>query len=372
MRKFIPVSEPQITDLEKFNVNKVLDSGWISSTGEFVDKFEKDWSVISGTDKCLSVANGTVALHLILAALGIGPNDEVIVPTLTFIASVNAIKYVGANPVFCDVNLETWCMEVDEVKRLFTEKTRAIICVHLYGNPCDLVNLRKFCDDKEIYLIEDAAEAPFASINNKSIGSFGDASSFSFYGNKIISSGEGGAVTTSNLALYDKMKLLRSQGMDPNRRYFFPEIGFNYRLTNLQCAILCAQIARKEEILYRRREIFDLYDSFFSSIDFIKKQIILQNAKQSPWLYTILVSEELEDNLQDISNLLFSRGIETRPVFIPIHTLPPYESLTSEAFPNSTQIAKRGISLPTSNNLSNSEIQYVSNNLIEVCKQFLN
>ena len=362
----IPVSRPDIGDLEKSYVQSALDSGWISSSGLFVDQFQIEWAKECESKYALAVSNGTVALHLILVSLGIGPGDEVIVPSLTFIASANAIMYVGATPVFSDVNPDTWCLSLENIEPLISSRTKAILNVDLYGNPSDLLSLEKFCEEKEIFLIDDAAEAPFATSRNRRVGSFGIASSFSFFGNKIISSGEGGAITTSNKVLWEKMKLLRDQGMDPQRRYFFPEIGFNYRLTNIQCALLCAQLTRKDELIGKRNLLYSRYDEAFQNMEFIKHQKVDNFSKRSPWLYTFLVTGLLANKRNEIMSSLALKGIETRPIFIPIHTLPPYSPHASLKLAMTQRISETGISLPTSSTMSSSEQEYVVEEFLNI------
>ena len=362
----IPVSRPDIGDLEKSYVQSALDSGWISSSGVFVDQFQIEWAKECESKYALAVSNGTVALHLILVSLGIGPGDEVIVPSLTFIASANAIMYVGATPVFSDVNPDTWCLSLENIEPLISSRTKAILNVDLYGNPSDLLSLEKFCEEKEIFLIDDAAEAPFATSRDRRVGSFGIASSFSFFGNKIISSGEGGAITTSNKVLWEKMKLLRDQGMDPQRRYFFPEIGFNYRLTNIQCALLCAQLTRKDELIGKRNLLYSRYDEAFQNMEFIKHQKVDNFSKRSPWLYTFLVTGLLANKRNEIMSSLALKGIETRPIFIPIHTLPPYSPHASLKLAMTQRISEAGISLPTSSTMSSSEQEYVVEEFLNI------
>ena len=369
VRAFIPVSEPDISSLEKTYLNQALDSGWISSKGEFVERFEQAWAQECGAKHSLAVANGTLALHLVLAALDIGTDNEVIVPSLTFIASANAIKYVGATPVFCDVNRETWCIDPIEVAKLITPKTKAIICVDIYGNPCSMQELRKLCDEHGIWLIDDAAEAHYSTFQGLPTSSFSHVATFSFFGNKIITSGEGGAVVTSDTRLYQRMKLLRDQGMDPDRRYYFPEVGFNFRLTNLQCALLCAQIERSKELLDKRNDLFSTYNSIFFGVLEIEFQKSIQEGVQSPWLYTFLLPDRTPENLLELMKTLKSRGIETRPIFIPIHTLPPYSEYKSLELPNTTKISSLGISLPTSSCMSKREAIFVAQTLLEELKK---
>jgi perosamine synthetase len=360
VRDFIPVSEPDLGIDERNLLNSAFDSGWISSHGKYVNEFQTSWAEECGGKYSLAVSNGTVALHLILVALGIGPGDEVIVPSLTFIASVNCISYVGANPVFADVNRDTWCIDVETIKDLITPKTKAVMGVHLYGNASGATAVRDLCNEYGILFIEDAAEAPFGSANGEKVGSIGHVSSLSFFGNKIITSGEGGAVVTSNEELFLKMKLLRDQGMDPDRRYFFTEIGYNFRLTNLQCAILCAQLARSKALLEARRSIYHKYDSILNESNQIVQQVISENVISSPWLYTFRLSEDSNSSINELAAHLKQNGIETRPIFIPIHHLPPYKVYENLDLPNSDLISRLGLSLPTSSKMSLDEVEYVA------------
>ena len=364
----IRVSEPDLTEAERNYLLKAFDSGWISSTGEFVNEFETKWANVCDTKYALSVSNGTVALNLILAALNIGPGDEVIVPSFTFVASVNAIKYVGATPIFAESSINNWGLDPLNVENLITKNTKAIIAVHLYGVPADLLALNEICINYNLFLIEDAAEAPFTDIEGKKIGSFGIAASFSFYGNKVITSGEGGAVTCSDDKLYSKMRLLRGQGMSPNRRYYFQEIGFNFRLTNMQCAILCAQLERHSEMLDRRFKVFEEYDKFFKNHERLSFQSRNNLHSYSPWLYTFRINDISRDKRDEIIEKLESKGIETRPTFIPVHSLPPYSNLPNKHLRNAVLLGDTGISLPTSSKMSSDQVERVGETLFEILK----
>jgi perosamine synthetase len=357
----IPVSKPDISALEKRYLNQALDSGWISSSGTFVSTFEEKWAEETDSKYALAVSNGTVALHLALVALNIGPGDEVIVPSLTFIATANAIRYVGATPIFCDVEISTWNIDPTEVENLITSRTKAIICVHLYGNPCDVIEIKSLCVKHSLKLVEDAAEAPFAEVEGRRVGSFGDISTFSFFGNKIISCGEGGAVTTSDPELYAKMKILRDQGMDPNRRYYFTEIGYNYRLTNLQCSLLVAQIERSGEMIEKRNELEKTYKKLLEQNSNVEFQKCLENNLRSPWLFTFTLKSDSRVNSVQLRQYLEGEGIETRPVFIPIHSLPPYSDLPKKPLMKTDSISSRGLSLPTSSTMSVDQAVYISN-----------
>ena len=362
----IPIAQPYLSKLERGNLIDAFDSGWISSTGKYVEDFENQWAEATDSDYALSVANGTVALHIILAALKIGPGDSVIVPSMTFIATANAVSYVGATPIFADCDKDSWNITAEEIEKQYSTNVKAVIIVHLYGTPCDMESIVKKCNDLNIHLIEDAAEAPFATYKNRKIGSFGIAASFSFYGNKIITSGEGGAISTSDEELYKSIKLLRGQGMDPKRRYYFPVIGYNYRLTNLQCALLCGQLGNLPEILTKREHIFHKYFEYLDGIEGLKFQQTPINATTSPWLFTLALEGKTHSERDQIIKDLASRGVETRPTFYPIHLLPPYHDDNRGKLVITETLAAEGISLPTFCELSDKEIRYVSDQLIGV------
>lgn len=357
----IPVSRPDLSPLELANVQQAVESTWISSSGEFLRQLEERFQVATGCEFAIPVANGTVALHLALAALGIGPGDEVIVPSLTYIATANSVRYTGATPVFADVTDSDWGLDAVEVEALITPRTRAVIAVHLYGHPANMTALRAVADRHGLSLIEDAAEAPFATCDGRPVGSLGDVATFSFYGNKIISSGEGGAVTTNDPALAARMRLLRGQGMDPERRYFFPVVGFNYRMTNVAAAIACAQLDRAPEMLASRRRLYATYDAAVATLPSLSSQPVQSWATVSPWLYPVVV-ESGEHERDRLMRELDAQGVETRPFFIPIHRLPPYLDEHGDivaSLPVTDRLAACGFSLPTSSSFTQEEIERV-------------
>ena len=353
------VSRPDIGTLELEYVSKAVESGWISSSGEFLDRFESEFSALTGNEYCLGTSNGTTALHLALSALDIGPGDEVIVPSFTYIAAVNAVKYVGAVPVFCDVSPDTWGISLELLRELITDRTKAVLLVHNYGHPVDFPAICDFLRSNGIFIVEDCAESPFSSARGIKVGTKSDVATFSFFGNKVISSGEGGAVVTNSSAIARKLKLLRGQGMDPDRRYYFPIIGFNYRMTNIAAALLCAQLSRLPEIIDRRQQVCDRYREILTSKKEIEFQPIQNWAVWTPWLFTILLPSESARNsvAEDLSEI----GIETRPLFIPIHTMPPYADLEiREPLKFTNQISYIGLNLPTSSKMSLADVEEIS------------
>lgn len=368
--KFIPVSVPDLGDLERRFLLDAYDSTWISSTGKYLDRFERDFAAFCGASGALGVANGTVAIHLALAALDIGPGDEVIVPSLTYIATANAVRYCGAEPVFADVEMERWGLNVVSVEAAITPQTKAIIAVHLYGQPADMVSLRMLADQYGLALVEDAAEAPGAAVDGVRVGALGDVATFSFYGNKVLTSGEGGAVTTNDPLLADRMRLLRGQGMDPSRRYWFPVMGYNYRMTNLAAAILCAQLERFEELRGERERIYSRYDAHFSSVDGLELQARVPGVDRSPWLYCVLMSGAVEDFRDQIASDLLGAGVDTRPFFIPLHSMPPYRDAARQLLPATDNLSRRGLNLPTYPSLTNGEVDHVASWVVELVSDY--
>jgi len=323
----IPVAEPCIGDEELKNVIEAVKSGWISSKGKFIEEFEREFAKYCGVKYGVATANGTVALHLALKALGIGKGDEVIVPTLTFVATANTVTYCGANPIFVDSHPEYWCINPEKIEEKITPRTKAIIPVHLYGHPCNMDRIMEIARNYNLYVIEDAAEAHGAEYKGRKVGSFGDISCFSFYGNKMITTGEGGMCLTNNEELAERMRNLRDHAMSKNRKYWHETIGFNYRMTNLQAAVGVAQLKKLDEFVEKKRRIAKWYAEGLK--DLAEKGLItlhpeMEWAKCVYWMYSILVEEKAGVNRDELMRKLKENGIETRPFFVPMHILPMY------------------------------------------------
>lgn len=359
-----PVYKPFLNGNERKYVNDCLDTTWISSKGEYLEKFENMFSKYIGVNHCTAVSNGTVALHLALLALGIGVGDEVIVPTLTYIAPVNAITYVGAKPVFVDSNLDDWQISIEDVLNKITVNTKAIIAVHLYGHPCDMDKLVEICKSHNIYLIEDCAEAIGSKFGDQYVGSFGDISTFSFFGNKTITTGEGGIVATSDKTLFSRLLHLKGQGLAKYRQYWHDVVGYNFRMTNICAAIGLAQLENIDEILRKKILISEWYKKEFedSSVHFHNSK---QNVFHSYWMCSILLeTPELRDLCM---SQLLKFEIETRPVFYPVHTMPMYSG-KFERHVNAEFLGWRGINLPSYPELSKEDIKYISSKVLEIVK----
>jgi perosamine synthetase len=358
----IRVGSPVIGETEKRYVNDCLDSGWISSIGDYLVRFEEGFARFCGVKHAIATNNGTTAIHVALVALGIGPGDEVILPTLTYIATANAVRYCGATPVFIDCDEETLNIDVQAIESKMTTRTRAIIAVHLYGHPVDMDPILELADKNNLYVVEDAAEAHGAKYKGRVVGSMGTCATFSFYGNKILTTGEGGMVTTNDDVLAEKLRLYRGQGMDPNRRYWHPVIGYNYRMTNIAAAIGCAQLERIDKALANRKQLAFWYSSRLAQIPGLVLPVQKNYAEHVYWMYTVLLPERSADNRDLVCKILDSRGIETRPIFFPMHVLPPYEEDWTR-YPKATECAARGINLPTHELLTEDEVAYICEHL---------
>ncbi|MBI1194824.1 MAG: aminotransferase class I/II-fold pyridoxal phosphate-dependent enzyme [Gammaproteobacteria bacterium] len=355
-QNFLPVSDTDLSGNERSYLLQAFDSGRISGSGPFVDRLESAFSDFCGTTYSLACANGTVALHLALLALGVGPGDEVIVPSLTYIATANAVSYCGATPVFADADPDTWNAGAEQIEPLITSRTKAVIVVHLFGNPVDMDAVLALARAHDVFVVEDAAEAHGATIGDRKVGSIGDIGTFSFYGNKIMTTGEGGLVTTDNEELANRMRLRCGQGMDPARRYWFPIIGYNYRLTNLQCAIGLAQLERIGDFIRARRRCAETYRAHLSEIDALTFQA-QPDGHGVWWMFSVLMPDpEARDRTM---RLLEENGIETRPLFWPVHILPPYQSLGASC-PVAERIAPRGINLPSGGHIGEDEIRRIA------------
>ena len=357
--KRIAVAEPKLSGKEREYVLDCLDTTWISSNGKYIHAFEDSFAKFCGVKHAIATNNGTTALHLALVALGLQSGDEVLIPTVTYIATANAVRYCGATPVLVDVTPGTMNINPVDIEKHINVRTKGIIPVHLYGHPADMMQIMEIAKRHGLFVLEDAAEAHGAEFLGKRVGGFGDCSTFSFFGNKIITTGEGGMVTTNDDALAQRLRLFRGQGMDPNRRYWFPVIGYNYRMTNIQAAIGLAQMEQIDLALQDRERLAGWYDEALSPIaDKILLPAQAPWAKHVYWMYNIFLKEGSESRRDAVMKLLNDFGIETRPVFYPMHVLPPYAQESS--FPVADEWAKRGINLPTHQMLTKEDVTRVA------------
>jgi perosamine synthetase len=367
--RYIPVSRPALIGREREYVMDCLDSSWISSNGKYIELFEKHFAEYLGIKHAMACSNGTTALHLALLALGVGPGDEVIVPTLTYVATANAVSYTGATPVLADCEVNAWTLDAEQIETLITSRTKAIIPVPLYGHPCDMDPILDLAKAHKFHVIEDAAEALGAQYKGKLCGSIAEISTFSFYGNKTITTGEGGMVVTHDDDVAAKVRILKGQGMDPSRRYWFSMVGYNYRMTNIQAALGVAQLENVGEFLAKRRRIGELYNEHLREVPGITLPIEKDYATRSYWMYSILIEEEYGKSRDELMLKLAENGVETRPFFYPMHIMPVYADKKLSNLKNAERIASKGITLPTFFELENEDIVFISNVLKEECRR---
>ncbi|MEW6418728.1 MAG: DegT/DnrJ/EryC1/StrS family aminotransferase [Nitrospirota bacterium] len=368
MQKHIPVASPLFIGNEKKYVIDCIETGWVSSIGKYIKEFEERFALFCKVKHAISCSNGTVALHLALLAYDVGPGDEIIVPTLTYVATANVVTYCGACPVFVDSDPETLNIDPRRIEEKITSKTKGIIIVHLYGHPADMDPVLEIARTHNLFVIEDAAEAHGALYKNRIAGSIGDIGAFSFFGNKIITTGEGGMVVTNDDIIAEKIRLLKGQGMDPKRRYWFPIVGYNYRLTNVQAAIGLAQLENISWHLNKRREVADLYYKYLQGLhDFLELPVEKGWARHSFWMFSILLKNSVKISRDEFMRLLQTDGIETRPIFYPMHVLPPYKR-SENKYPVADSIASRGLNLPTHALLTEENIVYIADKIKYYCK----
>lgn len=346
-----PVGRPSLGPAEVSAVTETIQRGWITQ-GATVLALESALAQRLKIRHVVACSSGTAALHLALVALGITEGDEVIVPDLTYVATANAVLYVGATPVLVDVDPVTWCLSTDNVARHLTKKTKAVIPVHLYGVPCEMECLQHLSEAHDFFIVEDAAEAIGASWHGQACGTLGHVGTFSFYANKIMTTGEGGAVVTNHDKTAETLRLLRGQAQSPSRRFYHSRLGFNYRMTDLQASLGVAQEQRLDEMLVERRRVVDLYRESLDEV------LYSPNVDEcAPWLFTGVSRTEV--GYGEVEAKLADEGIETRPVFVPLHRLPMYEQ-PDDLFPVSCSLADYGVSLPTWPELSNEDVEFIA------------
>ncbi len=370
-QKAINVAEPLLDGNETKYVLDCMQSSWISSRGAYIERFESMVASYCEVPYAVAANNGTTALHLALVSLGIGPGDEVIVPTLTYIASVNAIHYCGAKPVFVDSEPEYLSIDPNAIKAAITKKTKAILTVPLYGHPVDMNPITAIAEEHDLAVVEDSAEALGALYDGRRVGSLAKCSTFSFFGNKLITTGEGGMIVTADRELADRMRFLRGQGVSSNRRYWHPEIGFNYRMTNVAAAIGCGQMERIDHHLGLRQQVAEWYfDCLRPYEDLFQLPYAASWASHSYWMYTILLRPGMNLERDRMMELLQAREIETRPVFYPVHWMPSYADDKS-TFPIADRCSASGINLPTHGKLTKADVKRVSEAVVEIAMEMV-
>ena len=346
MYKKMHLDAPNLGEMEKEYLNKAIDANFVSTIGPFVSEFENKFAGYLGVSCAVSTQSGTAAIHIALHELGIGAGDEVIVPALTFVATVNPVVYVGATPVFVDVDPVTWNIDPADIEKKITKKTKAVIPVHIYGNPCDMDRIMEIAEKHKINVIEDATESLGARYNRRQTGTIGDFGCFSFNGNKVITTGGGGMVTGKDKKRLDHIKFLVNQARDESKGYFHPEIGFNDRMTNIEAALGLAQLERLNEFLKKKKTFNDIYRMELKAISGICFQDPYENAESALWLTSFVFRKEIDMSM--LQKRLLEKGVPTRRIFTPVVEFPPYSGYKREDYRNSYDIYKRGLSLPSS------------------------
>jgi len=357
---YIPVNIPSLDGNEKKYLNECIDTGWISSEGPFINRFETDFARKMGRKFGIAVSNGSVALDTSIIALNIGEGDEVIMPTFTIICCASAITRVGAVPVLVDCDSETWNMSVEDIEKKITPRTKAIMVVHIYGLPVDMDNIIALAEKYKLKIIEDAAEQHGQSYRGKAIGSFGNISCFSFYPNKHITTGEGGMILTDDEEVAERCRSLRNLCFNSERRFLHYELGYNYRMTNIQAALGLAQLERFDEFIKKKRRIGQIYNEILSGCDSIQVGIPkTEYAENIYWVYGIVLKEDVPFDATTAISKLHELGVGARPFFWPIHQQPVFNKIglfLNEKYPVSERIAKRGFYLPSGTGLTEEQI----------------
>jgi len=367
--KMILTAGPSITEKEIYYVLDAVKNGWNENWNSYIIKFENWFKNFLGVKYALSTSSCTGAMHLALAALNIKEGDEVLVPEITWVATASVVKYVGATPVFVDVDLETWTMDLDDVIKKISNKTKAIIPVHIYGNPCYMDELINIAREYNLYVVEDAAAALGASYNGKKIGKFGDFAAFSFQGAKTFVTGEGGMLVTNNDDLYKKVKILYEHGRNPkpDNTFWIERIGFKYKMSNLQAALGLAQVERKDELIDKKIKIHNWYKKKLEDLPYIDFQKENPKGKSVWWMTSIVLKEKLEGKRYEIMKILKEKyHIDTRPVFPPISSYPMWKTFDS---PNANLIGLNGINLPSGHNLTEEDIDFIVEALKEIIEK---
>jgi len=366
----VPVSTPDITEEDIQSVTECMKAGWISGISPWVEKFEKAFAKYVGTRYAIATSSGTTALHLSCAALNIERGDEVIMPTFTMIASANAVNYLGTKPVFVDSYYDSWCIDIEQVKEKITKKTVAIMPVHVYGHPCDMKALVEIAEDRDLYLIEDAAESHGAEIEGLGkTGSIGDVGAFSLYANKIITTGEGGMITTDHQNVYERAQWLRTHAFGRHgKHYWHEEVGYGYRMSGLQGALGLSQVPRIDHYAEKRRNNAKLYMKELAPYkDYFRFPVEFPGYKNVYWMFSLVLKSDCPLDRNELMMELDRKDVETRTFFFPLHVQPPYK--TDETFINAELLSEIGINLPSGNQLTEEQIKYVCDCIEEIVEE---
>ncbi len=368
-KEIIPVNEPLLGTQETRYVMECLKTGWISSEGRFIRAFEEQWAAYCGMKYGVAVSNGTVALQAAVASLDLSPGDEIILPSFTIISCAQAVTYNGGVPVLVDSDPRTWCVDVKQVEKKITPRTRAIMPVHIYGHPVDMDPLCALAEKYNLVMIEDAAEAHGAEYKGRKCGGFGDLSTFSFYANKIITTGEGGMVLTNRADYAEHLRSVRNLCFQRERRFYHTELGHNFRLTNIQAAIGLGQLERIEELVARKRWMGEAYTECLKDIDALQLPVEEAWATNVYWMYGVVLDERMGMDAVEFARRLAERGVMTRPFFLGMHEQPILQKIglfQGERYPVAERLARQGLYLPSGLALTQSQLQQVCEVVREV------
>lgn len=364
-KKLILTAGPSITSREIEYVVDAVTHGWNQSWNGYLQRFEKEFARVVGSRFAISTSSCTGAMHLALLALGIGPGDEVIVPELTWVATASAVVYCGAKPVFADVESDTWCIDVASAERAISKRTKAIVPVHLYGHPADMVGIAALARKHGIKVLEDAAPALGAKVHHKSVGDLGDVAAFSFQGAKTLTTGEGGMIVTSDQSLFERMRYLGDHGRDPADPSRNTSIGFKYKMSNLQAALGLAQLERLTELVEKKRKVFDWYQERLAGLPGVALNVERPWARNSYWMSSIVLEEGGSAARDRLMVCLKHAGIDSRPFFRPLSSQPMFRSSAAQN-PVAYAVADRGINLPSGHNLEESDVDFICATLRDV------
>lgn len=363
MNNMIQTAGPSISQKEVDYTLDAVKNGWYENWSGYITRFEEEFAKYIGTKYAISTSSCTGALHLILASLRLKKGDEIIVPNTTWVATANVVKYVNAEPIFADVDKETYTLSPESLERSITEKTRAIIPVHLYGHPADMDPILEIADEHGLYIIEDAAPSIGSEYKGKKVGNLGDAAGFSFQGAKLMVTGEGGMLVTDNDEIYETASLIANQGRDPHIDFWIKEVGLKYKMSNIQAALGLAQLERIEELISKKKAIYNWYKNKLSGLEGIQLSTEKEWARSIHWMTSLVLDDTIPLEREELRNKLLSKNIDTRPLFPPINKFSMFKGCSC---PNSEFLYKRGINLPSALNLTKDDVNFVSDTLVEL------
>jgi len=359
----IPVNEPWLGERESELANEALSTGWISGQGKFIDRFESTWAEVCGRHHGIAVSNGTAALETAVHALDLPPGSELILPTFTLISCVAGALRGGLVPVFVDADPQTWCMDVAQIEAKITEKTRAIMVVHIYGHPVDMDPILELAEKHDLRIIEDAAEAHGARYRGRICGSFGDISAFSFYSSKIVTSGEGGMVVCNDDVLAENSRNYRNLYFNSRYRFLHDKLGHNFRLTNLQAAVGCAQVEKLDQSLERKARMGTLYNELLGGIPDLQLPVVPEDGTNVYWVYGVVLGNRYPFDAVEFKRRLRAAGVDSRPFFLGLHEQPAIRDRgfgAGEPFPVAERLARRGLYLPSGLTITEKQIRTVA------------